>query len=80
MKITVYGTTDCAGCTTLKNLLDRSHIQYDYKDIMDDENAEEVQRHRIRSLPTTVVENGSDLEVLSGPNTFNAIVSLCKGQ
>lgn len=80
MIVTIYGTQNCAGCTTLKNQLDREGIKYEYKDIMGDENAEAVQTHRIRTLPTTVVHFNGDSVVLQGSDSFNTIVSLCKGQ
>lgn len=80
MILTVYGTENCAGCTTLKNLLDRENIRHEYKDVMEDKNSEEVQKYRIRSLPTAVVSNSDGFEVYHGSDSFGTIVSLFKDQ
>lgn len=80
MNVTIYGTVNCAACATLKNLLDREGIQYNYEDIMDDRNSDAVQKHRIRSLPTTVITYNGGVDVLTGSDSFNTIVSLCKVQ
>lgn len=77
MTVTVYGTEGCSGCTTLKTQLDNAGIKYQYKDVMDDESAKEVQKHRIRSLPTTVVTHTSGIDVLVGSGMFNTIKDLC---
>jgi glutaredoxin len=77
MTVTVYGTEGCSGCTTLKTQLDNAGIKYQYKDVMDDESAKEVQKHRIRSLPTTVVTHEDRVDFLVGSGVFNAIKDLC---
>lgn len=58
MNIKVFGMTNCAGCVTVKSVLEQRGVEYEYFDVNHHADMEEAMKHNIRSVPTTVITHG----------------------
>jgi glutaredoxin len=56
MLIEVYSALWCSSCDTLKKIFNEMNVCYDVVDIDTPEGAAKAQQHRVRSLPTTVIQ------------------------
>lgn len=66
MKVTVFGMENCAGCVTVKRLLDERGVTYDERDVMNPDHMAEASSLGVRGVPTVVIENNSSKVVLVG--------------
>lgn len=75
MEVIVFGMENCAGCTTVKNVLKKEGVEFIERDVMNVDHMEEAQKHGVRSVPTTVVKtkDGVDVLVGSSPETINLL-------
>jgi len=78
MKITIYGTTNCAFCKTEKQWLDSKWIEYTYVNLDEDEAARMFlqQTLDISRVPVTMITEGEDTKIVFGfdrPKLMEAI-------
>lgn len=66
MEIKVFGMENCAGCVTVKNILNQKGIEFVERDVMNVEHMEEAQKHGVRSVPTTVITHKDGVDVFVG--------------
>lgn len=64
--VTVFGMENCAGCTTVKNVLKQHGIEFFEYDVMNVNHMEAAQKHGVRSVPTTVIEVDGTNHVFTG--------------
>lgn len=78
MEIKVFGMMDCAGCTTVKNVLKSKGIEFIERDVMNVDHMEEASKHNVRSVPTTVLthSNGVDIFVGSEKKTIDYMLTI----
>jgi glutaredoxin-like protein len=78
-KIEVYATSWCPDCMRVKQVLDKHLVQYNWKDISNDEKArsyvEQINRGK-RSVPTIVFPDGSLLVEPSNAELEKKLASL----
>lgn len=60
----VFGAKWCTSCKQLVKQLDQRKVVYQYVDI--DEEPEMVKAYQIRSLPTSVISDEDNYEVITG--------------
>ena len=68
MKITVFGATWCAFCSTQKQWLDSKGIKFDYHNIDEDDDARAYLRDisDAQSVPVTVIEKNNNISIVNG--------------
>lgn len=69
MKVTVYGTTNCAFCKTERQWLDREGVDYEYVNLDEDEQARMFMHQTldITTVPVTMVtRKPEDVEIVLG--------------
>jgi glutaredoxin len=63
MLIEVYSAPWCSNCDTLKKIFNEMNVDYVVVDIDTPEGAAKAQQHRVRGLPTTVIQT-DDVKVI----------------
>jgi glutaredoxin len=63
MLIEVYSAPWCSSCDTLKKIFNEMNVDYVVVDIDTPEGAAKAQQHRVRGLPTTVIQ-ADDVKVI----------------
>lgn len=66
MEVIVFGMDNCAGCTTVKNVLTQKGVEFVPRDVMNVYHMDEAQKHGVRSVPTTVVKHAHGVDVFVG--------------
>lgn len=67
MGVIVFSMENCAGCTTVKNILKSKGVEYTERDVNNIDHMEEAEQYRVRSLPTIVIRRSDDdFSVISG--------------
>jgi len=68
MRVSIYGTTVCAFCKTLKQWLDSKDIQYTYINLDEDEAAKMFMQQTldISRVPVTMITEGEDTKMFIG--------------
>lgn len=66
MEVKVFGMTNCAGCVTVKNILNQKGVSFVERDVMNVDHMEEAQKHGVRSVPTTVITHKDGVDVFVG--------------
>lgn len=66
MEVKVFGMENCAGCTTVKNILKQNGVAFVERDVMNVDHMEEAQKHNVRSVPTTVIRHEEGIDVFVG--------------
>ena len=66
MEVKVFGMTNCAGCVTVKNILNQKGVAFVERDVMNVDHMEEAQKHGVRSVPTTVITHKDGVDVFVG--------------
>ena len=66
IEVKVFSMENCAGCTTVKNILEQKGVSYNEYDVMSIENMELAQKFGVRSVPTTVLAVGGVEHVFTG--------------
>lgn len=66
MQIKLVGGAWCSGCAGMKQTLDSMGLSYDYVDIDTTEGSEFALQHRVRSLPTMVIDYKGTTTVVVG--------------
>lgn len=58
MEVVVYGRSvpPCPYCDNLKVYLEETQVEYEYKDISEEEIFEEFMQHRLRTVPAIFVD------------------------
>ena len=56
--IVIYTQTDCSACINMKNFLSEKGLEFEEKNINDDESAykELIEKYNSRSTPTTIID------------------------
>lgn len=57
MKIEIYGAAWCSNCVAQKMIFADMNVDFEYIDIDTPEGSAKAQANRVRSLPTTTIEN-----------------------
>ena len=70
----VFGAKWCTSCKQLVKQLDQKKLLYKYIDI--DEEPEMVKAYQIRSLPTSVVSDEDNYEVITGNNLTDILKAM----
>lgn len=66
MEVKVFGMENCAGCTTVKNILKQKGVAFIEMDVMNVDHMEEAQKHGVRAVPTTVITTKEGVDVFVG--------------
>lgn len=66
VEVKVFSMENCAGCTTVKNILEQKGISYHEIDVMNVKNMELAQKFGVRSVPTTIIALGGVEHVFTG--------------
>jgi glutaredoxin len=56
MNVKVFGSTNCAGCVSVKRLLSERGVDYAEFDVNKLEHMEEAMANGVRSIPTLVID------------------------
>ena len=70
----VFGAKWCTSCKQLVKQLDQKKLLYKYIDI--DEEPEMVKAYQIRSLPTSIVSDEDNYEVITGNNLTDILKAM----
>ena len=76
MEVKVFGMENCAGCTTVKNILKQKGVVFIEMDVMNVDHMEEAQKHGVRAVPTTVITTKEGVDVFVG--SANVTLDLIK--
>ena len=57
MEVIVFGMENCAGCTTVKNVLKLKRVEFVERDVMNTDHMEDASNYGVRSVPTTVLKH-----------------------
>jgi glutaredoxin len=81
MNIKVFGAANCAGCVTVKDILETKGIGFEYLDVNSVVNYEEAMAYGVRSIPTVVVERGGVEHFFTGASkpTIDSILLHIEG-
>lgn len=67
MKVIVFGMNNCAGCTTVKNILKARGVDFTERDVNNVDHMDDAQDYQVRSLPTIVIKRSdTDTEIIVG--------------
>lgn len=66
VEVKVFSTENCAGCVTVKSVLQKMGVEYVERDVMNVNHMEEAQKHGVRAVPTTVVTHADGVDVFVG--------------
>jgi len=68
MKVTIYGTTNCAFCKTEKQWLDSKNVPYTYINLDEDESARMFMQVTLdlSMVPVTMVTDGDEVTIVLG--------------
>lgn len=76
MRVLVFGMVNCAGCTTVKNVLNQRGVEFAERDVMNVEHMAEAQIHGVRAVPTTVITGEDGLSHVFTGSTKATIDSI----
>lgn len=63
MEVLLFGADWCGNCTPQKEMLDDAGIEYEYVDVDESQESQErANEYNVRSLPTTIVLDGGEVE------------------
>lgn len=62
MEVIVFGMENCAGCVTVKNVLNTFGVKFKERDVMNPDHMVEAQEHGVRSVPSTFISYGEGAE------------------
>lgn len=54
MQVIVFGMENCAGCTTVKNILKQKGVTFVERDVMNVDHMAEAKSYGVRGVPTVV--------------------------
>ncbi len=73
MKYVVYGSPRCAYCNSAKDLLDHKGLEYEYRDISQNEEWKEfLMSSGFRTVPQIFVEGGAEKPYIGGYDSLCA--------
>lgn len=79
MNIKLIGGAWCSGCAGMKQTLEALGLSYTYVDIDTTEGSEFAMKHRVRSLPTVVIDYKDTTTVVVGSKNTAFMKDLING-